>query len=120
LLPHEGGWEEAGTVKRAAELNCKPIAVIESFHEGSLPQSDSYVQVDHDNIIINVIKKAEDNDDLILRCYETSKLHTDAVIRLLRWNRTIKAHFMPSEVKPLRIPKDTGKPVTETDMIEWE
>ena len=37
LLPHAGGWAQAGTVRRAAELNCRPIALAETYHAGTLP-----------------------------------------------------------------------------------
>ncbi|MBD2872529.1 alpha-mannosidase [Paenibacillus sp. IB182493] len=119
LLPHEGGWERAGTVKRAAEINQRPVAVIESFHEGSLPQRDSYLSVEQDNIIVSAVKQAEDNDDMILRCYETAKIATEAVIRLPQRNREIRARFGPCEIKTFRIPKDGALPVTETNLLEW-
>ncbi|CAM4301816.1 alpha-mannosidase [Paenibacillus endophyticus] len=120
LLPHEGTWAQAGTARRAAELNCKPIAVIETFHEGELPQRASYADVDRENVIISVIKQAEDNEDLIVRCYETAKRATAAEIRLPKWNRVIKADFKPSEIKTFRIPKKQSEPVTETSMLEWD
>lgn len=120
LLPHEDGFEEAGTIQRAAELNCRAIPVVESFHDGPLPQTDSYVQVNQPNIVVSVIKKAEDNDDLIVRCYEAHKLQTDAEITLQAWSRAIKTTFKPCEIKTLRVPKDASKPIVETDMLEWE
>ncbi|SDO39114.1 alpha-mannosidase [Paenibacillus sp. yr247] len=120
LLPHEGTWEQAGTVKRAAELNCKPIAVIESFHEGELSQTDSFVNVNRDNIIVSAIKKAEDNKDLILRVYETNKSATSAMIELPRWNRVIMADFKPCEIKTFRVPQNPELPIKETNMLEWD
>ncbi|MBD2868794.1 alpha-mannosidase [Paenibacillus arenilitoris] len=120
LLPHEGTWEDAGTVRCAAEVNCKPAAIIESYHEGKLPQTDSYASVDKDNIVISAIKKAEDNDDLILRCYETSKKATTAEIRLPKWDRSVTAAFKPSEIKTFRIPRNAARPIKETNMLEWD
>ncbi|WP_219836986.1 alpha-mannosidase [Paenibacillus sp. R14(2021)] len=120
ILPHEGTWETAGTVKRAAELNQRPITVIETYHKGELPQRDSYLSVDVDNVLVSVLKKSEDNDDLILRAYETAKTSTRAVIALPKWNRRIEADFGPCEIKTFRIPKDASLPVTETNLIEWE
>jgi alpha-mannosidase len=120
LLPHAGSWEQAGTIKRAAELNQRPITLIETYHEhGALPQCDSYLTIDQDNIIANVLKKAEDTDDLVLRCYETNKTSTHATIRLPRWNRTISATFGPCEIKTFRIPKDPALPIVETNLLEW-
>jgi len=120
LLPHEGTWETAGTARRAAELNCKPVAVIETYHQGKLPQTDSYVTVDQDNIIVSALKKAEDNDDLIVRCYETDKKRTAAEIALPKFGRTIRAEFGPAEIKTFRVPQNPELPVTETNLLEWE
>jgi alpha-mannosidase len=119
LLPHEGDWRQAGAVRRAAELNQRPIPLIGTYHEGPLPQHDSYLSVDRDNIIITVLKKAEDNDDLILRCYESATEATLATIRLPLWQREIKAHFGPCEIKTFRIPQDETQPVVESNFLEW-
>ncbi len=121
LLPHARGWQEAGTVRAAAELNQGPISILESSHpNGRLPECDSFLQVDRENIVVSVLKQSEDNSDLILRCYETAQRATQAAIHLPRWRRTIKAAFGPCEIKTFRIPKDERQPVLETDFIEWE
>jgi alpha-mannosidase len=121
LLPHEGSWEDGETAKRAAELNCKPISIIETFHKGSLPQTDSYVNVNGANhVLISAIKKAEDNDDLIIRAYETNKVPAEVEITLPKFYRSFKASFKPSEIKTFRIPKDSEKPIRETNLIEWD
>jgi alpha-mannosidase len=120
LLPHEGSWERAGTVKCALDLNQRPTAIIETYHEGPLPQRDSYLSVDQDNIIVSVVKKAEDNDDLIVRCYESAKTATRAVLKFPKWNRVVEAEFGPCEIKTLRIPADPNRPATETNFLELE
>lgn len=120
LLPHSGNWETAGTVKRAAELNQKPISIIETYHKGSLPQKDSFLSVDVDNVIVSVIKQAEDNEDLIVRAYEITNEATAAVISLPKWNRTINTVFKPSEIKTFRIPKEQSKSIVENNLLEWE
>ncbi|WP_274362976.1 alpha-mannosidase [Paenibacillus thermotolerans] len=119
LLPHEGNWEQAGTVKRAAELNQRPISIIETYHQGKLPQKKSFLSVDKDNVVVGALKQAEDNDDIIIRCYETTKTATEATISLPEWNREIKAKFGPCEIKTFRVPKDESIPVTETNLLEW-
>ncbi len=120
LLPHADGWEGSGVVKRAAELNQRPITVIETFHEhGQLPQHDSFIEVDQDNVLVSVVKKAEDNDDVIVRCYETNRVQTKAIIRLPRWERTIETIFGPCEIKTFRVPHDKMQPIVETNMLEW-
>ncbi|QGH33633.1 alpha-mannosidase [Gracilibacillus salitolerans] len=120
LLPHQGNWEAADTVKKASELNQQPVSIIETYHDGDLPQSDSFLEVDQDNVIVSVVKQAEDNDDLILRVYETTNDATEATITLPKWNRTITASFKPSEIKTFRIPKDKGQSIVENNMLEWD
>lgn len=120
LLPHEGNWETANTVKRAAELNQKPITIIETYHQGVLPQKDTFIHVDADNVIVNVVKQAEDNEDLIIRAYETTNIESVCNIKLPKWNRVIESSFKPSEIKTFRIPKDPSKPIEETTMLEWD
>lgn len=120
LLPHEGGWEEAGTVKRAIELNQPLISQVESCHPGPLPAFGSYLSTDQDNIVVTVLKRAEDNGDLIIRSFETAGRASEATIRLSGWNRVIRARFKPSEIKTFRVPADECSPVVETDLIERE
>jgi alpha-mannosidase len=119
LLPHEGSWDEAGTVRKAAELNQRPVVLVTTLHKGPLPHSDSFLNVDHDNLVVSAVKKAEDNDDLIIRCYETAGIATDASIHLPKFNRTITAEFGPCEIKTFRVPKDETLPVVETNLLEW-
>ncbi len=61
-------------MRRAAELNQNPIVLPGTFHpNGRLPLAASYLSVDAENIQVTVLKQAEDNDDLILRAYETNR-----------------------------------------------
>jgi len=119
LLPHTGSWEQAVTVRRAAELNARPIALAETCHAGPLPQHDSFVAVDHANIAVSAVKRAEDGDDMIVRALETDKVATRATIRLPKWGRAIEAVFGPCEIKTFRIPRDGALPVVETNLLEW-
>ncbi len=119
LLPHTGCWEAAGTARRAAELNQPAIALVGSAHAGRLPLHDSFIRVDQENIIVTAVKKGEDGDDVIVRCYETNKMATMATIHLPLWQRTVEAHFAPCEIKTLRVPGDGTLPIVETNMLEW-
>lgn len=119
LLPHEGGWEEAGTVRRAAELNQPAVALLETCHDGPLPPAMSFLSVDAPNVIVSVVKKAEEGDDLIVRAYETDRVATSATIRIPLLGREIEARFGPCEIKTFRVPTDPAEPVVETNLLEW-
>lgn len=121
LLPHDQSWEEAGTVRRAAELNQRPITLLATYRpEAPLPQRASYLSVDQPNVLVSVLKRAEDGDGLILRAYETDQIGTRTTIRLEPWERIVEAEFAPCEIKTFRIPENHDEPVVETSMIELD
>jgi alpha-mannosidase len=119
LLPHEGSWDEARTARSALELNQRPVVLVTTIHEGPLPQSASFMCVDQDNLVVSAVKRAEDNDDLVIRCYETAGVETVGSIHMPAFKRSIEARFGPCEIKTFRVPKDPEQPVVETNLLEW-
>lgn len=121
IYPHAGGWEEAGTVRRAAEFNQPPVTVVATAHpEGDLPLAREFATATPANIAITALKQAEDGTDLIVRAYESTRTATRAILHLPGWGRTIPTKFGPTEIKTFRVPRDTNSPVTEVNMLEWE
>lgn len=119
LYPHDGNWESAQTVRRSRELNRKPIALFETYHKGELPQSLSFLEISEPNIMLTVLKEAEDgSQDLILRMYETAGRKTEATLFLKTLKKEIKTTFTPFEIKTLRLSaRDLGK-AEENNMLE--
>lgn len=64
ILPHEGGWREAGIVAEGFRYNV-PVR----FGKG-LGDAKSLYSVDTPNLVLDTVKKAEDSDNLVLRFYE--------------------------------------------------
>ncbi|MCU0521956.1 MAG: glycosyl hydrolase-related protein [Anaerolineae bacterium] len=117
LYPHLGSWEAAGTVRRSAELNQPPVALIATGRPaGTLPLSASYTSAEPPTVIVTVLKQAEDGDDLVIRAYETAGAATHATIVLPGWSRTLEADFRPGEVKTWRVPADGG--AVEVSLLE--
>lgn len=80
IYPHAGDWKNAGTVRKAYEFNYPLLAQVESAHPGKLSRSMSFVKVNPQNVILAVMKKAEDSSDTILRLYETAGNDSEAEI----------------------------------------
>lgn len=119
LVPHAGSWENAGIAARAALLNQPPVLMFSTSHpEGVLPKSASFIEVQPSQIQVPVLKRAEDNDDLIIRAVETAQVAVSGVIRLPQWKRVIEVSFLPGEIKTLRVPRDESKQVVETNLLE--
>ncbi|MBF9013985.1 MULTISPECIES: alpha-mannosidase [unclassified Oceanispirochaeta] len=78
LYPHKGRWQDGHTVRQAYFLNCPLYTEEIGLQKGPLHREMSFVSVNQENIIIEVIKKAEDRDETILRIYECCNRRTEA------------------------------------------
>jgi alpha-mannosidase len=82
LYPHAGGWKDALTIRRGYELNYKLISRPLEKHEGVLEAEHSFLQVQPDNVIVTALKKAEDENSLVLRFYEWAGREGEVTIQL--------------------------------------
>ncbi len=82
LYPHGGGWKDALTIRRGYELNYKLIALPVEKHEGALRPQHSFLQTNAENVIVTAIKKAEDENALVVRFYEWAGKQTDVKLQL--------------------------------------
>jgi alpha-mannosidase len=117
LVPHTGSWRDAGVVRLAEEWVTPVPVVYQGIHPGSRPLSASFLSVDVPNVVISVLKMAEEGEDLIIRCYETAGRETTASIDLPLVRRHWTGHFRPSEIKTLRVPAG-GEEIREVSVLE--
>ena len=119
LLPHLGDWHQAKTLQRAAELNQAPVALISTFHQGTLPQSAAHLEIDSPSVVASVLKRSEDKKGLVLRLYETSKNSAWAKVSLPLLDVHFEAKFAPCEIKTFYIPFDQSEAAYEVNLLEW-
>lgn len=84
LYPHAGGWKEGQTLQEAYDLNCSLTALLLEKKDGYLPKQMSLAAVDNDNVILEVIKMAEDSNEVILRFYEAYNRRACVTVTLFR------------------------------------
>ena len=82
VYPHAGTWREALTARQGYDLNYRLRAMQVEQHEGMLPAEHAFVQVEPENVLLTAVKKAEDDDGLVLRFYEWAGKETDVKIQL--------------------------------------
>ena len=78
LLPHEGTLHEAGVIKEAYSFNQPLEALSVAAGKGPLSQCFSLVSCNRENIILETVKKAEADDGMILRLYDSFGCRTGA------------------------------------------
>lgn len=118
ILPHIGDWSASPVVKRSNELNEKPVWVMETYHKGELPRSFEGIKIAVDNVIATVLKKAEDKNGYILRCYETCGKEAVTEIEIPFLNKKWSAKFGKCEIKTFYIPEASEELVIENNLIE--
>jgi alpha-mannosidase len=117
LVPHAAGWREAGIVRMAEEFTAPVPVLYQGIHPGSRPGSASFLSVDVPNVVVSAVKKAEDGNDLIVRCYETEGRAATATLNLGIVNRWWTGTFRPLEIKTLRVPR-AGGGIREVNVLE--
>ncbi|HWG55584.1 MAG TPA: glycoside hydrolase family 38 C-terminal domain-containing protein [Gaiellaceae bacterium] len=116
LVPHAGDWRAADVVRRAAELNQPPFALIETFHDGPLPQRRAFASDGGGDVVVTALKEAEDGDGWVVRAYESAGRAATAALEVL--GRSWSAEFAPHEIKTFLLPAD-GDP-REVNLLEWQ
>lgn len=70
LNSHQPGWEKGYRFGLEANEKLQVAIDFKMYADADLPEEKSFFSLEKDNIIISVIKKAEDNNDIIIRAYE--------------------------------------------------
>lgn len=117
IYPHKGDWKEGQTMHRGYEFNYPLIAVTEKCHAGILPSRHSFIVAEPENVIVSVLKKAEDSEDLILRFFETHGVNCEAKIKFSPFWNFDAIHLtdlLENEIKDLyydcnQVDMDTGE-----------
>jgi alpha-mannosidase len=72
VMPHAGTWQEAQVWRHAHQHNVPLHAVQTGAHDGDLPAEMSFVEVEPAELVVTAIKKAESDDRLVVRFFNTT------------------------------------------------
>ncbi|MHB0999605.1 MAG: alpha-mannosidase [Armatimonadota bacterium] len=98
LMPHQGDWRAAETVRRAYELNV-PMLAWKSDAEVS---AKSFITADVPNVVIETVKKAEKEDALIIRMYECSGMDAKFDMQVnLPFSKVSECDLMERDIQPI-------------------
>jgi alpha-mannosidase len=104
-------------------LNVPLLVRVDTSHAGTLPASQSLLSIDAPSVILSAMKKAEDDDSLVLRLYAagqnvgettlmlprtaTEAAETDLMERttapLAAQGNKLRLNFKPYEIKTVKI-----------------
>jgi alpha-mannosidase len=79
IYPHAGRWQDAETVEQAYNLNVPLVSVLQDKNKAVSPlNNNSFLSCNKDNCFIEVVKKSEDGNGLIVRMYENKNSQVKA------------------------------------------
>lgn len=122
IYPHPGRWQDGRTIEMAYNLNVPLIAVLQGENEGER-SGEGFLVCDAKNCFVEVIKRAENGNGMIVRMYENRNRYTRTKIHfnkklshiyecsLLEENekelkitgQSAEAVFKPYEIKTFRL-----------------
>ena len=82
LYPHMGSWQNADTVQTGYELNVPVTALMLDRQDGVLPKEMSFVSCE--NVIMEVVKQAEESNDIIVRVHECYNRRAQACVSFFK------------------------------------
>jgi len=120
LIPHVGDWRAASLGHRGEEFNTPMTAFIEPFHGGSLPKAgEAFLEVGPEHVVGTILKKAQDDERVIVRLYEAHGRDGTATIRLPAYGISVEVAIGHHEIKTLAfdLTKPEAPPV-QVDLLE--
>lgn len=117
LYPHVGTFDKGDVIKEAYLLNMPLEASEISFNEGKLPEKWQIVSSDKENVVIETIKKAENDDSVIVRMYESCNRKSSASIKVgFDFKEVYECDLMENNIQKLELNENT----VNVDMKNFE
>lgn len=82
LVLHEGSLSDSDVIKQAYYLNEPMVAIPANGETDRISPEFSAVSVDRENVICETVKMAENDEDTVIRLYESKNRRTHAAISL--------------------------------------
>jgi alpha-mannosidase len=100
VMPHAGGWREAGVLAEAHRFN----APLRWTQGESVTGTQSLAAADDPNLVLDTIKRAEDSDALVLRLYEAHGARGTARVRVgVPFSSARLANGLEDDGEPLEV-----------------
>lgn len=73
IILHEKDWLKSKSYKDVREFIVPPISIIRDKSNGNLPLKLNFIDINGEHVIVSALKKAEDEEALVLRLYNLTK-----------------------------------------------
>ena len=80
LLPHSGSLYDGDVIRQAYSINQPLLGMAVAANQGTAAERFSLVSCDRDNVMVDTVKKAEADDGMIVRLYESFDMRCKATV----------------------------------------
>ena len=102
IYSHSGTWKSGGTEREGYDFNYPLIASLETRRTGNLPSSYSFLRLSPSNLILTIVKQAEDSKAWVIEWYDASGEDSQADLVLPRKPRmVVESNFIEEDGKPV-------------------
>lgn len=115
LYPHQGTWQESQCYKQAYEFNhgLLPMEFDTKTSGKKLPAAKSFLRISPNNLLLSALKKAEDDDSIIIRFFDTAGNKCKGNIEFYRDLKSAKSVNLLEQPRKVGKAKGNGK-ITRT------
>jgi alpha-mannosidase len=111
-LLHQGSWRTAATMAAAQRLNIAPVIWPNYALPDTTPAAQSRLACNQQNVLLDTVKQAEDDDALIVRLYEYHNAQTTATLTCARPVKSaMLCNLLEHDQQPLTVSAD-GRQIT--------
>jgi alpha-mannosidase len=122
LTSHQPGWQNGRKFGDQANQPMDVLVIGNRTSKGKLSDEFSFASVSQDNVIVSTIKKCEDDNNVVVRCYDIEGVDSDVEINFFK---PVKESWKTNiiEEEPIRIDKEDafeiGKYAIETFKLKF-
>ncbi len=84
IMPHQGAWSDAQVAEYSEALNLPLLVAQTARHEGSLPKSNSFLEIQPPAIRLSAVKIPEEGEGMIIRLYNPTPRPVTARLAFFR------------------------------------
>jgi len=120
LLPHGGSWREGAVNKAAYEYNTPALVYRAQAHKGALAAEAGLISLSSPSAYIASVKKAEDDDSIVVRVVEGAGRDTSAILKVypgFKITDAAETNLLELEPKPVKHDdKSASFPITHFEI----
>lgn len=117
IIPHASLLDYSFLEKKGYEMNQKHRTILETYHDGVLPEIGRFIHLSRKDIIATALKKANIGEGYVLRLQDCDGNGGVCLVHVLG-GREFSMNFGPYEIKSIRVDMN-GNFIEEVDFLEW-